>query len=283
MPDTTPPEAPLAPLSERIGHPFARPELLQEALTHRSLHNERPKQAPRHNERLEFLGDAFIGAAVARLVFDAYPGEREGALTRRRAELVSESGLAEVARTLSLGEDLRLGKGEERSGGRTKPRLLASAFEAVVGAILLDAGPDAALTFCRGLFGPRVADAEGKRDAKSLVQERLQADGRGTPRYEVVDTSGPDHERVFQVALVVDSEPDAADPPEPDAEASRQPSPPRDDADARGSEDADPGVRLSFGEGRSKAEAAQRAAEAALVLLGQPRRGGQGEETTEGG
>src|SRR5688500_16490106 len=133
----------MARLQEGLGHRFQRPELLLEAVTHRSFRHERPQEARGDNERLEFLGDSVLGAAAAVLLFERYPGASEGELTRRRADLVCEPNLALIARDLGVGEALRVGRGEERSGGRDKPRLLASAFEACIGAVFLDGGLDA--------------------------------------------------------------------------------------------------------------------------------------------
>lgn len=215
----------------RLGHDFASPELLRDALTHRSFRNERPQEAPADNERLEFLGDAVLGAGVAFLLHEAFPEAREGELTRRRAELVSEGGLLTVAEDLALGAALRLGRGEARSGGRQKPRLLASAVEACLGAVYLDGGPEAALAVVRGLFGERVLTASARRDAKSRLQELVQGRRKTTPRYVHLTARGPDHARVFEAAVEVDGE------------------------------------EVARGEGRSKADAERAAAVAALERL----------------
>ncbi|MCB9619236.1 MAG: ribonuclease III [Sandaracinus sp.] len=214
-----------------LGHAFERPELLREALTHRSYRNERPRLAPSDNERLEFLGDAFLGMCVGKLLFDAEPDAREGELTRKRADLVCEGSLATIATELGVGPALRLGKGEDRSGGRDKPRLLASAFEALVGAVIADAGVARAWEVVAALFGPRLETATAERDHKSRVQELLQAAHGRTPTYRLVRADGPDHERTFFVELVLG-----------------------DDV-------------LATGSGRSKAEAEQVAAKAALEDL----------------
>lgn len=218
-------------VAERLGHDFAQPELLRDALTHRSFRNERPNEAPADNERLEFLGDAVLGAGVAYLLHQAFPEAREGELTRRRAELVSEGGLLTAAEDLALGAALRLGKGEARSGGRQKPRLLASAVEACLGAVYLDGGPDAALEAVRRLFGERVHTASARRDAKSRLQEIVQGRQRTTPRYVHLAARGPDHARIFEAAVEVDGE------------------------------------EIARGEGRSKADAERAAAIAALEHL----------------
>lgn len=189
-------------VAQALGYQFERGELLEEALTHRSFANEQPKRAPRDNERLEFLGDAVVGLVVSTLLWDAFPEAPEGELTRRRADLVCEAALAAIARDLGLGAALRLGKGEEKSRGREKPRLLSSALEACMGAIFLDGGGEAALSVGRRIFAPRLASqAPGARDFKSRVQELAQAAGAGTPVYELLETSGPDHERTFRVRI----------------------------------------------------------------------------------
>jgi ribonuclease-3 len=195
------PADPVAELIRRLGHTFRDRGLLDQALTHRSYHNERKQRAPQHNERLEFLGDAILGAAVTAMLFERLPAVREGELTRRRAELVCEAGLAEVAEALDLGAALLLGRGEERSGGRNKPRLLASGVEALVGAVHQDAGFEAAAALVRRLLGPRISDARGERDHKTTFQEWAQRFHSLTPRYELLDTEGPDHARSFRVAL----------------------------------------------------------------------------------
>jgi ribonuclease-3 len=188
--------------AERLGHPFARIEHLRDALTHRSFVHERPKLAPKDNERLEFLGDAVVGLAVAHLLSERFPEADEGELTRRRAELVREATLADLARELDVGPALRLGRGEELSGGREKPRLLASAFEACIGAVLLDAGPATALDITARLFESRLsAPGAGSGDFKSRIQELVQARKGPTPVYVVLDAEGPDHERSFRVAI----------------------------------------------------------------------------------
>ncbi|MBO6936607.1 MAG: ribonuclease III [Deltaproteobacteria bacterium] len=215
-------------LHEALGHEFEQEALLADALTHRSFKNERPDLARTDNERLEFLGDAVLGMGVAVLLADAYPDVGEGALTRLRADVVCEASLAAVARSLEVGDALRLGKGEERSGGRDKPRLLASAMEAIVGAVLTDGGTGPALELVERLFADQVAQASGQRDVKSRLQEWAQREKGATPAYRVVRAEGPDHERVFHVAVELE------------------------------------GTTLAEGTGRSKAEAERSAARKAL-------------------
>jgi ribonuclease-3 len=204
MPD--PHDAARRRLLEALGHSFAEEALLVDALTHRSFRNEQPRLARADNERLEFLGDAVLGMGVAALLADAYPEAGEGELTRLRADVVCEGSLASVARALGVGEALRLGKGEERSGGRDKPRLLASAMEAIVGAVLTDGGADPALGLVERLFEAQISSASGRRDVKSRLQEWAQRVHGATPAYRILRSEGPDHERVFHVAVELDGE-----------------------------------------------------------------------------
>ena len=196
----------LRAFADRLGHSFSNLGILRNALTHRSLANERPTLAPVDNERLEFLGDAILGGVVAALLFEHFANASEGELTRRRADLVSEQGLCDVARELQLGRVLRLGKGEDRSGGRDKSRLLASALEGCIGAVYLDGGAQAAHAAVKSLIGPKLqaANAPGANDFKSRVQEKLQARGNAAPTYRVLKTDGPDHAKQFIVAIEVD-------------------------------------------------------------------------------
>ena len=218
-------------LCHALGYTFDDPSLLLDALTHSSFKNEQPELAARDNERLEFLGDAVVDLIAADLLFVHFPDADEGELTRRRADLVSERGLAEAADAVGVGPAMRLGKGEEKSGGRSKPRLLSSALEACIGAIDCDGGAAAAFEASHRIFEPRLhTSAPGRRDVKSLAQAWAQANLGFTPRYPLVETEGPDHEREFTVALEVDDE------------------------------------RISTGTGRSKLEAEQAAAQAALDL-----------------
>ncbi|MGB8330051.1 MAG: ribonuclease III [Polyangiales bacterium] len=189
-------------LCAALGYSFSDAGLLLDALTHRSFKNENPDLASTDNERLEFLGDAVVGLVAASLMYLQFPDADEGELTRRRADLVSEKGLSEAAEAIGVGEALRLGKGEHKSGGSSKPRLLASALEACIGAVYRDGGADAAFAVARRIFEPRLhTSAPGQRDAKSRAQEWAQAHLGGTPRYRLLETQGPDHEREFTVAL----------------------------------------------------------------------------------
>jgi ribonuclease-3 len=195
-----PEQAAAGSLEERIGHRFRRPELLTAALTHRSAVAERPGEGAADNERLEFLGDAVLGLAAARHLAEEHPSAREGELSRLRAALVGEPALAAAARELGLGAHLRFGRGEERSGGRDKPSILAGALEALVGAVFLDAGWRTAYRLARTVFrGPaaKAVAAGGGVDAKTRLQELCQRRWRETPAYAVVERSGPAHSPRF--------------------------------------------------------------------------------------
>lgn len=177
------------------GHRFSDDSLLQQALTHRSAN-------PRHNERLEFLGDALVNLFVAQALYERWPKADEGALTRARADLVRESSLAAIARELDLGEHLQLGPGEMKSGGHRRDSILADTLEALVAAIHLDAGFDACRAAVLPWFLPRIeALPAGKvgKDAKTRLQEWLQARQAELPEYTLIGSSGDDHDRVFQI------------------------------------------------------------------------------------
>jgi ribonuclease-3 len=185
-------------LAERLGHTFGDLSLLQHALAHRSWCGEQDGGAP-SNERLEFLGDAVLGLVVARYTYDRYPEFPEGKLAKVRSAVVNARVLAQVAGRLGVGEVLLLGRGEEGSGGRAKASILADALEAVLGAVYLDAGWEAAQTLVLRELGDAIARAGEEPDDfdhKSRLQERAVRDGEGTPRY-VVEGSGPDHDRAY--------------------------------------------------------------------------------------
>jgi ribonuclease-3 len=198
-------------------HAFARPELLTWALTHRSLAYEtKPETLPdpgADNEQLEFIGDAVLGLVVAEALFRRFPESREGELTRLRASLVSRKHLGEMAARIDLGSVMRLGRGEEQSGGRKKPALLANAMEAVIAALYLDGGLEAARGFVeREILEPALPSLllalEGGNvfsgaigDHKSALQEHLQARGVGQPEYVLTAQSGPDHYKRFRVEV----------------------------------------------------------------------------------
>ncbi|MCE9572603.1 MAG: ribonuclease III [Deltaproteobacteria bacterium] len=192
-------------LEELIGYRFRDRNLLAAALRHSSWTNEHAALATDDNERLEFLGDAVLDLAVGHRLMDRYPQLREGELSVTRAQVVSEAGLAEVALGLHLGDWLCLGKGEDRSGGRQKPSILADAFEALVAAVYLDGGFPAAWDLVGRLLARRIETVEfkGFYDFKTRLQEFCQARMRATPIYKVVAEMGPDHEKRFVVAVLV--------------------------------------------------------------------------------
>jgi len=194
----------LQALCERLGYQFEQLELLQEALRHPSFTHENP-HVGNHNQRLEFLGDAVVGLAVAEALIKRYPEAREGDLTRWRAALVSEKPMARVARRLGLGDHVMLGKGEDGGGGRSRSSLLCDAFEAVVGAAFLDGGLAAAREVVETVLGKQLdrVCAEQLSDHKSRLQERVQASCAMPPIYEVINATGPDHDRRFEVRILI--------------------------------------------------------------------------------
>jgi ribonuclease-3 len=192
-----------AKLAERLGVHFVSPSLLHQALSHRSWCAEQGG-AP-SNERLEFLGDAVLGLAVAEDCYRRFPGMPEGELAKVRAAVVNARVLAEVAEQLDIGSAIRLGKGEEASGGRTKSSILADALEAVIGAVYLEAGWAAAARLILAFLETRIeraAEEPDDFDQKGLLQEHTVRHGEGVPRYVVVGT-GPDHDRQFEAAVFV--------------------------------------------------------------------------------
>ncbi|HLZ71177.1 MAG TPA: ribonuclease III [Dehalococcoidia bacterium] len=198
-----PAEAPTA-AEQRLALRFRRPELLQRAFVHRSLLNETGQPATDSNERLEFLGDAVLGFVVARDLYRRFPEASEGQLTSLRAQLVNGETLATVAKRLELSELLRLGRGEEQTGGRGRPQNLARAFEAVIGALVEDGGLTAAEAFIRRTLAPEfvaLASGEPAGDPKSALQVRCQARWSQTPVYRVAGIEGPDHARRFRVEV----------------------------------------------------------------------------------
>lgn len=183
-----------------LNYRFRDPTLAQLALTHRSVGKP-------NNERLEFLGDALLGAIVAEMLYEAHPRASEGELSRLRAQLVNGQALAVVARELALGDGLKLGPGELKSGGFRRDSILADAFEAMVAAVYLDGGFDACREAVRGLFDERIAALRrSSKDAKTRLQEWLQAAGLPLPQYELVASHGEDHAKTFDVSCTI-SEP----------------------------------------------------------------------------
>jgi len=231
-------------LEERLGLRFERPELLERALTHssavpelRTEHTERTAEeaAVQDNERLEFLGDAVLELLAREYLLESFPDWREGQLSKSRARLVNAHSLEDAARRVRLGEHLRLGRGEEKTGGREKPALLADAFEAVVAAVYLDAGLGATREMLKRLLFEQAVVERGERigdsDRKSALQEFLQGRGQPPAEYRLSGESGPDHQKQFQVDVWVN------------------------------------GQRMASGEGSTKKEAEQRAAQTAMEIL----------------
>lgn len=231
-------------LEERLGYRFKKPELLERALTHSSaaaeLRAERKSETPeplplQDNERLEFLGDAVLELLAREYLLDSFPEWSEGQLSKGRAHIVNAQSLEVAARRIRLGEHLRLGRGEEKSGGREKPTLLADAFESVVAAVYLDAGLATTREMLKRLLFEQALEERGHRiadsDRKSALQEFLQGRGQPPAEYRLSGESGPDHQKVFQVEVWIS------------------------------------GARMAGGEGSTKKEAEQRAAQSALELL----------------
>ena len=186
-------------LQQALGYTFTRPELLTQALTHRSY-------GATNNERLEFLGDSVLNCTVARALYDAFPDLPEGSLSRLRANLVRQETLAEIAVEMRLGDSLRLGEGELKSGGFRRPSILADALESLFGAVFLEAGFDAAARVVRGLFDPLVAKIDPRasgKDPKTQLQELLQSRRLPLPDYRLVDTRGEAHDQSFIVECVL--------------------------------------------------------------------------------
>lgn len=186
-------------LCRQIGYSFTQPDLLRQALTHRSYSSP-------HNERLEFLGDSVLNCAVAHMVFESFPRLSEGDLSRLRANLVNQQALFGLAQELGLGEQVLLGEGELRSGGAQRPSILADALEAVFGSVFLDGGFAAAEQVIRGLYAPLVKELDPKtlgKDPKTLLQEYLQSRRLALPKYNVIATLGEAHKQQFQVECVV--------------------------------------------------------------------------------
>lgn len=222
----------LQALQERMGYRFQDMALLDRALTHSSHAHEHAASGAGHNEALEFLGDAVLGFVVADLLHRREPGGAEGVKSKRRAALVSAPSLAERAQRLGLPALLRLGRGEEKTGGRKKANLWANAYEAVIAALYLDGGLVAAFAFVSAAFANDLdRDELPAEDAKSALQELLQARGEPVPSYEVVAEEGPSHRRRFRVECRVGGE------------------------------------AIGIGEGSSKKAAQQQAARAALLHL----------------
>ena len=208
-PATTPD---LAALEQRIAYAFQERAFLERALTHRSWAHEQvapgedEKARRLHNEAFEFVGESVLGFVIAETLFHRYPDVTEGELSRMKHRLVSTQTLARVAKRLGMGAHLRVGRGEEKTGGRRNQALLADAFEALLAAIYMDGGFDAAREFVWHALSPELTDADPESaaaaDFKTMLQERLQADRHETPQYNVVETHGPPHRRLFHVEVI---------------------------------------------------------------------------------
>lgn len=191
--------------AKRLALPVRDARLVSRALTHRSYLNEHP-EALEDNERLEFLGDAVLDFVVGAWLYSRFPEMNEGEMTRLRAALVSTEKLGEFGAQINIGSALRMGHGEEESGGRSRLAMLCNAFEAVIGAVYLEAGIDAVQAFLDPLLSQSAAeirDGHGDRDPKSLLQEWAQARGNGAPNYRIVKETGPDHSKFFEVEVLV--------------------------------------------------------------------------------
>jgi ribonuclease-3 len=191
-------------LEEKLNIKFKDKALLKRALFHRSYLNEVENQNLRSNERLEFLGDAVLELWTTKQLFDNYPNLPEGILTNIRAAVVCTTCLAEIAEKMNLGDYLYLSKGEEKSGGRKNPSLLADTLEALIGAIYLDQGPRKTKEFLQKIFSQKIKKLAQKgnvKDAKTLLQELIQQKLRITPRYKIIEEHGPDHDKIFTSAV----------------------------------------------------------------------------------
>ena len=204
----------LGPLEEKIGHKFRDIGLLEHALTHRSRAHEDASGGVIDNESLEFLGDAVLGFVMADMLFHRFPTHSEGYKSKVKASIVSAVSLTRLAEQIDLGRYVILGKGEEKTGGRRKHAILADGFEAVIAAIYLDGGIDAARAFIISRFEPliiaagdQVAEASFTEDWKSALQEFMQAAGHGLPVYRLASAEGPDHRKRFDVEVLVSGTP----------------------------------------------------------------------------
>lgn len=221
-------------LEDRIGYVFKDLKQLKRALSHKSYSNEKRLPRLEHNERLEYLGDAVLELCVSDLLIHNFPGSREGEMSKIRASLVNETALAEIARKINLGDYLFLGKGEEQCQGREKNSLLSDAFEALMGAVYLDAGFQVVFRIVSQLFLPEIQRATKEdinRDYKTKLQEEVQNLYKEAPDYRLVDEVGPDHAKIFHIDLFIN------------------------------------GRKLSEGHGKSKKQAEQTAARKALKIL----------------
>lgn len=196
-------------LIQKLGIKPSSSELIELSLVHKSYGNEHGAEKPantRDNERLEFVGDAVLDFVISEMLFEGYPASTEGDLSKMRAGLVNEATLSELAKELDLGAYLKLGKGEEHTGGREKDSILASAFEALIAAVYVCTGFVETKAMIVRLFQARV-DREGEHEAfgdyKTKLQEVVQARFKSAPRYDVASSSGPDHDKTFEIHLTI--------------------------------------------------------------------------------
>ena len=230
------PHHPVYAAERKIGVQFRNPNLLKTALTHSSYLNENPDENLECNERMEFLGDAILGSVIAEELYKRFSDRQEGALTSMRSNIVRGDTLASSANRIGISEHLYMGSGEEKSGGRRRSSNLAAVFEAVVGAIFLDKGYEAAKAFCIGTLNDEITSVNTSvisRHPKSALQEMVQGQGLPAPSYRIVNTEGEDHAPTFTAEVIID------------------------------------GAVLGTGTGRSKSIAEQEAATAALQYLTQ--------------
>lgn len=222
-------------LLDSIGYRFTDETLLERALTHKSYFNEIPDKSLGHNEKLEFLGDAVLDLCLSHTLFEEFKDLDEGHLSKIRASLVNEASLTDLAKKLELDQNLRMGKGELNSGGREKPRLLASVFEAFIGAFYLDAGFARTHQLINELFAHELKQVDLENhfttDYKTRLQEKTQEMHKETPVYEVIKETGPDHDKTFFIKVSIN------------------------------------GINLGEAQGRSKKQAEQAAAQQALERL----------------
>ena len=218
-------------LEEKLGYQFQDKSLLENALTHSSYANEHHAGRAQSNERLEFLGDSVLGMVTADYLFRTHPDLPEGDLTRTRAALVCEGSLVEVAQQLSLGSYLKLGKGEDAGGGRERPSIVADAVEAVIAAVYLDGGIGSARKIIQKFILDREEEKSASRDYKTALQELVQRESGQVLGYQLIGSEGPDHAKIFSVEVDLN------------------------------------GIPVGQGKGRSKKEAEQNAAKAAIEKL----------------
>jgi ribonuclease-3 len=197
----------LSELEGKLGYTFNNQAFLQQAVTHKSHAHEADEEDSLHNESMEFLGDAVLGFLITDLIYRAFPSMNEGRLSKIRAYLVSSTSLSVLAKEIDLPQYLRLGKGEEKTGGRKKKALSANAFEAVIAAIYLDSGMEAVGSFLRPLYTPIIDEIRAGRavveDPKTTLQEFLQARSMPAARYIVSAETGPEHRKIFHVDLLI--------------------------------------------------------------------------------